>query len=1322
MPKKHPVIQRLIPLALLGFLLGAPTTARSQPIYITFVWHMHQPIYWPGEDAVQTSNAGHYSYSVQTVHTDRAGPYTSWPRDAVGAARAAGLGRCGAQVSLTGSLMENLDAFESAGVAFSGWKAPWAEAAGWRTDGGNPALDLIGFGYFHPLMALVDPADVSLQIRIHRLALQRRFPALLPSLGLFPPETAFSERMIPALLDAGVQWVVVDNVHFDRTLPDYPYVKETNLIPPNPADQRSHATPSWVSLSDLWAPGQVSAPWGYQPHYATYTDPATGETSKIIVVPGARYEGNEDARGGFGALNYEAVLSQLEPYNTDADHPILVVLHHDGDNYGGGTDAYYHSNFQGFVSWLDANPSRFQCITIQDYLSLHPPAPTDVIHVEDGSWSGADNGDPEFQKWNGDPGTDGYSPDRQSWAVITAARNRLATATAVSGGMPTDDDVLDGTGDLGTGWRYMLMAEASDYWYWDGTEEWDSQPARASNLATDAVDGMLAGLGAESVPPTVYLPQREAYNPGGMEWGPEPEPEAVTFWTFAYDVSGLTRVELRYRFDADGVLGAGNLTYDGGTWCVEEMTGSAVESRTNPLPNHVATRYEVTVPDLGGFLVDYYVEAEDNQGNVTRTPIQHVVVEDGGSTGPTGAAVYAYPDAPTAHDVITVVADGPGAVHWGINSWTEPPAAYWPTGTTAFGDGQSVETPLSGPDAQGRYTAVLGPFDGATSVTALDWVIHYSNDTWSTPDHHLAVTAGSGDPSVQLVAPADGAAVQGTVTLVAAAGDDDGVPSVQFLLDSQPLGTMSQRPYELAWDTSAVSAGTHTLTARADDGQGHTAEDSVEVTVGGGTGPGECRVAGTDPDAGTTPGTDGGVTPGADGGVTPGTDGGTDPTDPGDGGGCGCRTSGSGAGAGVPLVLLLLLLWLRLRARPRREGRPRSARPRLLVTVAAAALGLAGLTACGPTGDDHRDASAHDGSFPRDGDATDLDAGESPDASVLPDAGSECVQSPEARTGTTVYLYDGQGGESADPITVGTVVTVSVEIEVTAAPTGNIGFLHLDLKNLEVDTDTFTLNGSALTVSSPFDGTIPLTLSAGAHEVIFEASVVSQSDTLEVDAGLGYGSSGACPIDRSHSLAVLQVLGGIVKGTSCYDLDQARSVQVSPYVPLQSTDQYEAENGDYTAVDIDQLVVGGPDCPGPGVLVHQISKCFLRQAGSTVSLSGAAYGGDPWFVDDLLLVEVLDENENVLAAVTTYQIANQVLGCCTSPPCTSQLAYVAGGPSVTIENGVQGGGNNGSIAAGALDLTDLLPPGNDPFFLRFTALDQGVQGALDRIFVNVEYP
>lgn len=603
----------------LGLLLAAVFGFAKPPIYITFLWHMHQPIYWPYENINTTESRGAYSFSIAGVHQDRTGPYTSWPANAVEMLKNAGVDG-GAQVSFSGSLMENLNNLASAGRFPSDWKNRYKQGMGWTTSMGYRRLELVGFGYHHPLMGLLDYQDIRKQVQKHKEVYATTWGSSY-SKGIFPPENAFSSRMIPALVDEGFQWVLVDNIHFDRACQGYPYSKGGNLYPPNPADQQNANPGNWIQMNGLWAPTKVSAPFGYQPHYVQYIDPATGAAKKIIAVPTARYEGNEDGRGGFGALNYEAVLSQLEAYNNDDSRPILVVLHHDGDNFGGGTDSYYHANFANFVNWIKANPSRFQCTTVNDYLAKFPVPANDVITVEDGSWAGADNGDPEFLKWNGDSNpTTGYSPDRNSWGIITAAKNRVLTAEKIA---PSDTRVK-------TGWENLMVAETSCYWYWDGTEMWDSHPARGCNLAVSAVDPVIAS-GSDTVGPTIYVPQRQPYNPGGYEWGVAPETSDMTVWTYVYDVSGLSTVNLKYRYYTGAARTSANEVYSGGTVYTLPMTGKSIVSVTVPMPTYKAQEFSAVVTGLQNKGVDYWVEAVDTKGNVTRSPIRHVYI----GTGPT---------------------------------------------------------------------------------------------------------------------------------------------------------------------------------------------------------------------------------------------------------------------------------------------------------------------------------------------------------------------------------------------------------------------------------------------------------------------------------------------------------------------------------------------------------------------------------------------------------------------------------------------------------------------------------------------------------------
>lgn len=182
---------------------AAATTPTRPPIYVTFLWHMHQPIYYPYEPATHSEGRGAYSFSIADTHRQRAGAYTTWPVDAVQSAMFAGLDHAGAQVSFSGSLMENLDAYEAAGWGFQGWKDRWRESNGWTTSLGNPRLDLLGFGYHHPLMPLLDEETSRRQIGAHRDAYLRAWngngaPQRTYSRGFFPPENAFAEWMIPA--------------------------------------------------------------------------------------------------------------------------------------------------------------------------------------------------------------------------------------------------------------------------------------------------------------------------------------------------------------------------------------------------------------------------------------------------------------------------------------------------------------------------------------------------------------------------------------------------------------------------------------------------------------------------------------------------------------------------------------------------------------------------------------------------------------------------------------------------------------------------------------------------------------------------------------------------------------------------------------------------------------------------------------------------------------------------------------------------------------------------------------------------------------------
>ncbi len=715
--------------------------SNNPPIYIAFLWHMHQPLYWPGETILETEANNYYPYSVFDIHNSRTGPYTNWPKIAVQKGIDANLPHAGASVSFSGSLVENLNLLEQNGNGnFQNWTSPWNSVINQTTSEGNPRMDMIGFGYYHPLMGLIGYDDIRAQIQKHKQILSSTFDGTY-SKGIFPPENAFALDMIPALEDEGIEWALVDNIHFDRAAEGYPYNSGGNLYEPNQADVQNPNPNDWVQLNNLWAPTQVSAQWGHQPHYVEYTDPNTGETSRIIAVPTSRYLGNEDGRGGFGALQYESVMSQLEAYNTDPDHPILIVLHHDGDNFGGGSEGYYNGNFQAFVDWAANQPDRFVPTTIQDYLDLFPPDENDIIHVEPGSWAGADNGDPEFKKWLGDPGSDNYSPDRNSWGVVTAAKNFVEHAKEVN---PSSSDTEDAV-------TYLLNAQASDYWYWDNSIDgvWDTHPTTASNLAVQKAQNAIAGDESDNTPPSIFKPQREPYNPGGLEWT-IPQENDFEVWTYAFDVNGLESVSLKYRAiaadDFDQRTRAFSQIQQSDTaWKVIDMNGIENESRTNSAPSFKAKEYRTSIADYNNTYIEYYVEAIDSRGNTSRSLIQYVWVganttTGGGNSGNSGnTRVEIFPESPTANDTLTILvtdATQQAMLHWGVNNqgsnWVTPNAVYHPVGSVLFNEsGPEVESPMEFNSDSATLTLKIGPFNKPEQdVHRVNFVIHYSNDSW----------------------------------------------------------------------------------------------------------------------------------------------------------------------------------------------------------------------------------------------------------------------------------------------------------------------------------------------------------------------------------------------------------------------------------------------------------------------------------------------------------------------------------------------------------------------------------------------------------------
>ncbi|MFZ4457100.1 MAG: starch-binding protein [Bacteroidales bacterium] len=772
-------------------------TLFSQKMQTSYLWHMDQPVYWAdkskdkpeskqfAEESQRLKNNGgnmyvgspaaHPTNNLEEIFSkaDRIQAYQNSPRNAVSAIK--DLANAGAQLSISAGLMENIQSLGAKNQwgYGSGWMNGYKEAIGWKTSGNFPRLDVVCFTYDHALSPLVSDRTLVKQIKAHQYASNKYYGYV--SKGYWPAECAFSERIIKSLATCGIEWSVVANSHLARTLSDYvhPYNINGNIEAPNKADIIAAKGTNWYDGTIDGRGSRLAAPYCYQAHKAQYIDPATGTAYKIDVVPMCNYISYVD---GYSGANVGDISSKIEPFS-DASHPSIVLLAHDGDNAWGGGSSYYNEAVTSFTH--AAANAGYKPTTIQQFLKDNPVPANDIAHVEDGAWVNADSdwGHPQYINWlwplydkstyRFDP--NGWTEDARNWAVITATENYVTMAEDLEGGNLRIDKIADG-GTTATNaekaWHFYFGGLNSGFMYYGKAEDMEVKASMTGNIAIDYAKNVITSKqGVDNTAPSVFIPQRFPYNPGSTGFGPTTGYKKINYssnfdvWTFAYDVSGLASVTLKYRTDKDGVnseASTQNETYVGGSevdsWQDIAMTRKplAADPTTDAelnffiQPQAKADLCYAEIKNLKDTLVDYYVEAIDTKGNVFRSPIQHVFVGNGdGNNGGTTGNVTWTPTAPTSANTITIVSKDATAnskLHWGVNGWTTANAVYQPTGTIPS-TGGAVETPFT--QVNGVWQVTLGPFNNPVqAVTSLKFVINHGSswDNNGGSDYSIAIS------------------------------------------------------------------------------------------------------------------------------------------------------------------------------------------------------------------------------------------------------------------------------------------------------------------------------------------------------------------------------------------------------------------------------------------------------------------------------------------------------------------------------------------------------------------------------------------------------
>jgi peptidoglycan/xylan/chitin deacetylase (PgdA/CDA1 family) len=166
------------------------------------------------------------------------------------------------------------------------------------------------------------------------------------------------------------------------------------------------------------------------------------------------------------------------------------------------------------------------------------------------------------------------------------------------------------------------------------------------------------------------------------------------------------------------------------------------------------------------------------------------------------------------------------------SSWYAPPVSVSLSAADAGGSGvAAIRYTTDGSDPTASSTLYTGPLNVSTSTTVKYRAWDTAGNVEATKSQLIQVDTLA--PSVSITSPANGATLTGNVKIVAAATDaQTGVASVAFYVDGTLLGTTTNSPYQLPWNTRKAGSGTHTLTAVATDRAGNkTTSAAVTVTV-----------------------------------------------------------------------------------------------------------------------------------------------------------------------------------------------------------------------------------------------------------------------------------------------------------------------------------------------------------------------------------------------------------------------------------------------------------------------------------------------------------
>lgn len=218
-------------------------------------------------------------------------------------------------------------------------------------------FELLGTGYYHPVLPLIPPADWEQQLQ-RWLSIGRHLFARPHFSGFWPPEMGFCMEMIPLLKRMGYRYVLVDSKHIEPLEPM-----------------------RWEEIR-------------YRPHIARY------EGEEIVVVVRDRELSDAQESG----MEYGWFEHELHERTKWCDFPPLVTTCTDGDNGGWFRNTtpkgnFWHVFYDEFMEQIRKEWTVVRPIFINDYLDQY--GAHGYVHVNTGAWNTGWHHGVGFVQWTG---------------------------------------------------------------------------------------------------------------------------------------------------------------------------------------------------------------------------------------------------------------------------------------------------------------------------------------------------------------------------------------------------------------------------------------------------------------------------------------------------------------------------------------------------------------------------------------------------------------------------------------------------------------------------------------------------------------------------------------------------------------------------------------------------------------------------------------------------------------------------------------------------------------------------------------------------------